>query len=243
MPLSARGAWSDHANLSLLPYLSRAPRATQGRLAIRAISGYPPRALMAPARLTLLADERFAPLLPALEESLAAAAESITPENFMSLLDDTMRHVIQLAFRQAESDDGTIWLVDGAKEALVPGYNTGPDAERILKFRQPLSAGLVSMVFGNERPFLENEVPKNAKQDRTLDKQLGKQTLAMVIVPFYFLGACRGVISCVKMGVPGETPPETQRFAESAQVFLVHGATVLGRLLDLRLLRSTMGLR
>jgi len=198
---------------------------------------------MAPSRLTLLPDERFAPLLPALEESLAAAAESITPDNFLSMLDDTMRHVIQLAFRQADADDGTIWLVDSAKEALAPAYNTGPDAERILKFRQPLSAGLVSMVFGNERPFMENEVPKNAKQDRTLDRQLGKQTLAMVIVPFYFLGACRGVISCVKTGIPGEAPAQSQRFAESAQIFLVHGSTILGRLLELRVLRSTLGLR
>lgn len=198
---------------------------------------------MSPSRLTLLPDERLAPLLPSLEESLAAAAEGVTPDTFVSLLDDTMRRVIQLSFRQAEADDGTLWLVDEAKEALVPAYNTGPDAERILKFRQPLTAGLVSMVFGNERPFMENQVPKNARQDKTLDKQLGKQTLAMVIVPFYFLGACRGVISCVKMGVPGEVQPESQRFAESAQAFLVHGSTVLGRLLDLSVLRTTLGVR
>jgi len=198
---------------------------------------------MTPSRLTLLPDERLAPLLPSLQEGLAAAAESITPENFVSMLDDTMRHVLQLAFRLAEANDGTVWLVDEAKEALVPAYNTGPDAERILKFRQPLTAGLVSMVFGNERPFLENDVPKNAKQDKTLDRQLGKQTLAMVIVPFYFLDACRGVISCVKQGVPGQAPPDSQRFAESAQAFLVHAATILGRLLDLRVMRSTLGLR
>ncbi|HTQ84875.1 MAG TPA: hypothetical protein VMI93_01585 [Candidatus Solibacter sp.] len=193
--------------------------------------------------MTLLPDERLAPLLPSLEESLAAAAEGVTPDTFVSLLDDTMRRVIQLSFRQAEADDGTLWLVDEAKEVLVPAYNTGPDAERILKFRQPLTAGLVSMVFGNERPFMENQVPKNVRQDKTLDNQLGKQTLAMVIVPFYFLGACRGVISCVKMGVPGEVQPESQRFAESAQAFLVHGSTVLGRLLDLSVLRTTLGVR
>jgi uncharacterized protein (UPF0264 family) len=63
-----------------------------------------------------LPDERLAPLLPSLQECLAAAAGSITPENFVSMLDDTMRRVLHLAFRQAGADDGTVWLVDEAKE-------------------------------------------------------------------------------------------------------------------------------
>ena len=160
------------------------------------------------------------------------------------MLDDTMRRVLELAFRQAGADEGTVWLVDEAKEALVPAFNNGPNAEQfVAKFRQPLDRGLVSMVFGNERPFTENEVPKNAKQDKTLDKRLKVQTLAMIIVPFYFLDACRGVISCVKLGVPGAARKGSQEFPETAQTLLVHGATILGRLLDLRVLRITLGLR
>lgn len=199
---------------------------------------------MSPSRLTLLPDERFAPLLLSLEERLSSAASSITAENFFSMLDDTMRRGLQLAFHQAGATEGTVWLVDGAKKALVPAYNTGPNAERfVAKFRQPLDRGLVSMVFGNEKPFTENEVPKNALQDKTLDSQLKVQTLAMIIVPLYFLDGCRGVISCVKLGMPGKKAAEAQGFPESAQALLVHGATVLGRLLDLRVLRTTLGLR
>lgn len=199
---------------------------------------------MSPSRLTLLPDERFAPLLPSLQECLASAVNSFTAENFASMLDDTMRRAIQLAFRQAGADEGTVWLVDEAKEALVPAYNTGPNAEQfVAKFRQPLDRGLVSMVFGNEKPFTENEVPKNAKQDKTLDSKLKVQTLAMIIVPFYFLDGCRGVISCVKLDVPGRKAAKPEGFPENAQTLLVHGATVLGRLLDLRVLSITLGLR
>jgi hypothetical protein len=195
-------------------------------------------------RLTLLPDERFTPLLPSLQERMSSAADSITAENFDSMLDDTMRSAIQLAFRQASADEGTVWLVDVAKRNLLPAYNTGPNAAQfVAKFRQPLDRGLVSMVFGNEKPFTENEVPKNAVQDKTLDKKLNVQTLAMIIVPFYFLEACRGVISCVKLGVPGAARKDSQGFPENAQMFLVHGATTLGRLLDLHVLRTTLGLR
>lgn len=199
---------------------------------------------MSPSRLTLLPDERFAPLLPSVQECLTSAANSITADNFTSMLDDAMRRAIQLAFRQAGADEGTVWLVDQTKEALVPAYNTGPNAEQfVAKFRQPLDRGLVSMVFGNEKPFTENEVPKNAQQDKTLDSKLKVQTLAMIIVPLYFLYGCRGVVSCVKLGLPGKKATESRRFDESAQALLIHGATVLGRLLDLRVLRTTLGLR
>ncbi len=201
-------------------------------------------AKMPKSRLTLLADERFASLRPSLQERLTSAGNSITAENFDSMLDDTMRRAIQLAFGQAGADEGTVWLVDTARKNLLPAYNTGPNAEQfVAKFRQPLDRGLVSMVFSNEKPFTENEVPKNAAQDKTLDKKLNVQTLAMIIVPLYFLEACRGVISCVKLGTPGTARKDSQGFPENAQTFLVHGATTLGRLLDLHVLRITLGLR
>ncbi|HEV1993444.1 MAG TPA: GAF domain-containing protein [Candidatus Acidoferrum sp.] len=201
-------------------------------------------AKMPQSRLTLLPDERLAPALPALQECLSSAGDSIAAENLASMLDETMKRVIHLAFQQAGADEGTVWLLDESKEALIPAYNTGPNADQFVgHFRQPLSAGLVSMVFGNEKPFTENEVPKNAKQDKRLDTILKTQTLAMIIVPLYFLDACRGVISCVKLGVPGAKARDAQGFSDSAQGLMVHGATLLGRLIDLRVLRISLGLR
>jgi len=38
-----------------------------------------------------------------------------------------------------------------------------------------------------------------AQHSGILDEKLGVTTFAMIVVPFYFLSECRGVISCVKL--------------------------------------------
>jgi hypothetical protein len=64
----------------------------------------------------------------------------------------------------------------------------------------------------------------------------------MIAVPLYFLDACRGVVSCVQLKVPGSSEPDPPGFDESAQVKLTHAAAVFGRLLDYQVLRATIGL-
>jgi len=70
------------------------------------------------------------------------------------------------------------------------------------KFTQPLNQGLVCMVLASEQPFLENEVWKSSQHSKALDGLLRTQTQAMIAVPFYFLRACRGVVSCVQLKLP-----------------------------------------
>jgi hypothetical protein len=200
------------------------------------------RTKMTETRLTLLADSNFAGLLPELKGRLAETAKSITPANFGSLLDATMRRELHLAFDQAGASEGTVWLVEDETRALVPAFNTGPNAQKMVaQFRQPLSSGLISMVYASEQPFLENEVFQNAKQDKSLDTSLNVQTYAMIAVPFYFLDACRGVISCVVLRLPGTAEPPVVRFDETARLRVSHAATVLGRLIDYRILQATLG--
>jgi len=202
------------------------------------------RTKMTGSRLTLLPDGNFAPLLPELKGRLAVAAKSITPGNFASLLDTTMRREIHMAFDQAGASEGTVWLVEDESRALVPAYNTGPNAQKIVnQFHQPLTSGLISMVYASEQPFLENEVFQNAKQDKSLDTSLNVQTYAMIAVPFYFLDACRGVISCIVLRQPGAAEPPVVRFDEAARLRVSHAATTMGRLIDYRVLQATLGVQ
>ena len=67
-----------------------------------------------------------------LDEQLAQVAAAIRPDNFASLLDALMREVIHEAFAEARADEGTVWLLDATGEHLVPAYNTGPHAERMV---------------------------------------------------------------------------------------------------------------
>ena len=62
-------------------------------------------------------------------------------------------------------------------------------------FRQPLNRGIVSTVLASEQAFIENEVYKNARHDDKLNESLAQTTFAMIVVPFYFLNECRGVVS------------------------------------------------
>ena len=198
---------------------------------------------MKETRLTLLPDGRFAGLLPGLHDRLASAAASITPENFGSLLDETMRQVIRIAFKSAEADEGTVWLADQAAQRIAPVYNTGPYAARFIgNFEQRLGTGLLGMVLANERPFLENHVQQNAQRDTSLDTLLGVRTCALIAVPFYFQEACRGVISCVQLTEPGLAEPPARGFDEAHEAAIWHASATLGRLVDDRLLRAVLGL-
>lgn len=194
------------------------------------------------SRLTFCPDERFLELRPVLDQHLAEAGETLAAENFASLLDSTMRRVIDLAFRDAHADEGTVWIADKTADSLVAAYNTGPNAETLVgRFRQPLNAGLISMVYANERPFLENKVAQNTKQDKSLDLLLKVHTSAMLAAPFYFMRACRGVVSCVQLAPAGSVAADAG-FIEGDLGIVRHAAGILGSLIDFHILKALIGL-
>ncbi len=115
-------------------------------------------------------------------------------------------------------------------------------------FKQPLGSGIVSTSLASEQGFAENEVYKHELHSRLLDDKLSLTTYAMIVVPFYFLNACRGVISCVQLfnvrreadeTVPaGPIPPGF----DIEQLNLIKRASlIISDLIDYRLLRVTVG--
>ncbi|HKQ38984.1 MAG TPA: hypothetical protein VJ063_12980, partial [Verrucomicrobiae bacterium] len=121
-------------------------------------------------------------------------------------------------------------------------YNTGPDADRIVgKFRQPLNAGLICMVFASEQPIVENEAYKNAHQSKLLDQTLQVETCALIAAPFHFLKACRGVISCVQLKRPGIQHREFPGFQFKHLTAIQRAVAVLAQLIELRVLGSAVG--
>jgi hypothetical protein len=194
------------------------------------------------ARLNILPDERFRPMRPVLEDRLREVGESLTPENFADLCQGMIARELEKGFRDAGADSGLVWLLDETRENLVPCFGTGFAArELVLKFKHPLREGIVSLVMMNEQPFIENEVYKDPKHSTLVDEKLQQQTYAMIVVPFYFLRQCRGVISCVQMHTPGadelQKPPG---FRTEHLTTLQRTASVLTDLIDYRLLRQTI---
>ena len=150
-------------------------------------------------RANFLPEPRFVPLRPALQEHLAKLGAAITPENFLSICDEMLLKLLKEAFARISADEGSIWLLDPEKQNLVVAFNSGPDTDKIMGFKQPTTKGIVSLVVASEHAFVENQVYKNAKHSATLDKKLQKTTYAMIAVPLYFLNEVRGVISCVQL--------------------------------------------
>ncbi|MBV9657106.1 MAG: GAF domain-containing protein [Verrucomicrobia bacterium] len=194
-------------------------------------------------RPNFMPDERFAPLRPALQERMRLIGDSITPENFAGLCDGLVANVMNDGFRRAGAHEGSIWLLDKAHEHLVISYNTGRHgSERIGKVRQSVTKGIVSMVLASEHSFVENEIFHSTSYDPTVDHSLNQLTWAMIVVPFYLLGQCRGVVSCVQViSPPDSTEPRPPGFDQSHLSSVQLLAQTVTDLIDYRMLRLTVG--
>jgi hypothetical protein len=200
------------------------------------------------SRLNFLPDERFAPLRAPLKERLQKMADLISPENFPSLLDFRAGTLLRDVFAAVRADEGSLWILDQAREHLVVSYNSGPNSAKIVGFKQPLSAGIVSTAFVSEQGFAENEVYRHELHSSLLDEKLHVTTYAMIVVPFYILNACRGVISCVQLinvrhehgrSVPVADTPSG--FGMDSLDAVKRAALILTDLINYRLLRTAIG--
>jgi len=192
------------------------------------------------ARPNFVADERFLALRSALDERLGQVRASIRPELFAGLCTPVMLRVLGDALQKVGASEGSVWLLDENRQNLVIAYNTGPRAAEIVgKVKQPLTEGIVSMVVASEQSFVENEVYKNRQHSKLVDRQFDQVTEAMIVVPFYLLKHCRGVVSCVHLSEPGEITGA--KFTNANLGVIQLAAAVISDLIDYRLLRVTVG--
>jgi hypothetical protein len=195
---------------------------------------------MSISRLGILPDEEMAIYLPRLREFLSATGRKITPEKFRLVAANYLPYLLSV-FRVHHGSEGTVWIADRNDPALVPVFNSGPHADEFVgKYRQPLTSGLISMVFSTEKSFISLSVSERADHDKSLDTRLHLNTSAMLAVPFYFLNECRGVISCVQL--QGETNAPLTPFALEDLSLLGETADMIGKLIDFALLQYFLGL-
>lgn len=114
--------------------------------------------------------------------------------------DEALRRLFRLCLDTAGASEGTIWLADAERGVLVPVFNTGPNAAKILEnHRQPLTQGIISTVFQSGLSLTEAQVYRRQEHDGTLNKKLAELTSSMMVVPLSFAGRVRGVVSAVKL--------------------------------------------
>ena len=165
--------------------------------------------------------------------NLDQVVNSAVAKKLKGVFDPLAKRVLLDAFSRAQADEGTVWITDPSASALVPVFNSGPEAtDFVAKFQQPLDRGVISMVFHHGQPFCENEVYKNATHDQTIDKALEQVTQAMIALPLYFAHETRGVISCVRLG-------EGEFDAEHLSI-MQHATAVVERLIDWQILQQVL---
>jgi hypothetical protein len=198
-------------------------------------------------RPNFLPNERFLELRSILRDHLQRIGATITPETFPGICDDLIWWLLKDSFRRAGADEGSVWIVDSDLKHLVIAYNSGPKAGEMIGFRQSLQEGIVSLVFANEQSFVETEVYRNAQHSGKLDQKLSVTTYAMIVVPFYFLNECRGVISCVKLmeattsaGKLLPKGPVPGDFDLNDLSTIQNVALIIRDLIDYRLLKTTV---
>jgi len=193
-----------------------------------------------PSRMTIIPDGRLTAVRGVVEQRFRQAGDAVCTEGFGDFLDGPMRSVFCEALRHAGADEGTVWLLDEAREALVARFNNGPKAaEFVNSYRQPLRLGLISMVVAMEQPMCENTMLENKGHDPSLPRRLGMPTHAMLAVPFYFAGELRGVLSAVQVK---ERLPEAAGFSPEALGAWQAAGTILAGLIERRLLGDILGL-
>lgn len=194
-------------------------------------------------RQTHLHDARLVavqPLVLARVRDLAALAGS---GGFEEFFDATMRASLVGVLRAIGAHEGTVWLLDETRSVLIPRFNNGPQAAHFVgRFRQSLRSGMISMVVSTEQPICENDVHQNQQQDKTLDRELGLQTCAMLAVPLYFGNELRGVLSAVQLKPAAGAVPEPPGFTPQHLEALQLASSVLGRLVEQQFYALALGL-
>ena len=193
-------------------------------------------------RIPLSHDARLEAVQPIVRERLRELAALAGAGGFEEFFDATMRALLEAALQCVGAHEGTVWLLDETRTHLIPRWNNGPHAARFIgRFRQNLEAGMISMVVSTEQPICENEVHRNQQQDKTLDRELGLVTCAMLATPLYFGGELRGVISAVQVQPADAASDEPCGFTPTQLEALQLTAAVLSRLVDQQLGALALG--
>ncbi len=190
-------------------------------------------------RFALLPDPELSAHSYQLSRQLENYAGRIEAEDLGALFDSIAVSQFGQMLERIGADSGTVWLINDTRTKLVAGFN--PREPGIIGQEQPLDEGLISMVMAHENAICENAVAQNPEHSPIIEQATGTRTQAMIAVPFYFGQMPRGVISCVQFVRPDGEPP-AQGFRGWHQAAVEETAHVLGRLLDLRLIRVILDL-
>lgn len=125
-----------------------------------------------------------------------------------ALCDDAVRGLIAEFLPLIHASELAIWVKDPQADNLVALLDTlGPGGPVEMKISQPLSSGIISQVFRDQKPFLDEGLWRSKAQSTLVDRALRQSTLHQMCVPFQIGGQLIGVMSAVQLADSIHQPP------------------------------------
>lgn len=162
-----------------------------------------------------------------LRECLRRSLATLRPEEVGGLMDDPVHAYFQSVMDRVGADGGTLWLASAGEAVLTAVFN--PRQPEMNGRRQPLSSGLISLVFVTGEAVNISRVATDSRHSPLIDLAVGRATEAMMAVPFQPDGQLRGVLTAVRFQFTDGG------FSPQALAWLEEGSALLGELLRSRL--------
>ena len=162
-----------------------------------------------------------------LQECVRRSLAALPAAEMDGLMDQVMQGYLGSLVERVGAEGGTLWLASPGEAVLRAVFN--PRQPEMSGKRQPLSSGLISLVFVTGEAVNVSRVATDARHSPIIDLAVGRETEAMIAVPFLPAGQLRGVLTAVRF--KGAEKP----FSAQDLTWLTEGSALLGELLATRL--------
>lgn len=129
-----------------------------------------------------------------------ARIEDLSLKELHALCDHEVRGLLADFLPLVNASEMAIWAKDPAGPHLVPILDTlGPCGPVEMKITQPLTSGIVSQVYREQAPFLDQGLWRSKAQSPLVDRALRQSTLHELCVPFRLADHPLGVLCAVQL--------------------------------------------
>lgn len=188
-------------------------------------------------RLVIVPDEQLEPLARTLKSQLSGLVDELRSEHFAGLLDESCRRILQGLVRNRKAHEVLLW---GPSDAVfrVAWTSLPPESEVLNIVTAARNEGLPARVRASGRSAMQAADELQAGAWTNLEERRGQVLESLAASPVFLFDKCAAVLSLAKYRTD-ESPvmPSQTDLAELAET-----ASLLGRLLEDRLMRACLGM-
>jgi len=185
-------------------------------------------------RLVIVPDEKLEPLVLSLKARLSAIVGEVRAENIADVIGEDTRLLPTLA-QGGAGQELLLWA--RSARAFLAAWTSRPFDAIAGVATADLDVGLISQVFASGKSVLQAGAEVQANQWTNLEETRGQVIDGMAASPVFIFGKCAAALALAAYRGEGNSSAVTHE----GLARLAEAASVVGRLLEDRLLRATLG--